>query len=320
MAKRRMFSLDIIDTDKFLEMPATSQALYFHLGMRADDDGFISSPKKVTNIVNCSIDDLKILISKGYVIPFESGIVVVRHWHQNNYVRTDRYVHTIYTDEMSKLVINNGVYDISTQCDIPNDIPNGIPNDIPNGIPNDIPNDIPAVATGKGRLGKDSIGKDSIGKDSIGKDSIGKDSIGKGSVVESQPNNNHTHPQLTKEQMIIYNDLVSKYNKQFVDIRIERARKYPHWSMNNVKKWCDDDWNKEQQSPTTLYDSLIERFCKQFVDEKIEYAKNHYANVSMMKISQWCENDWGKWREQYKINNGVYPEELEEEDMNYYGV
>lgn len=123
MAKRRMFSLDIIDTDKFLEMPATSQALYFHLGMRADDDGFISSPKKVTNIVNCSIDDLKILISKGYVIPFESGIVVVRHWHQNNYVRNDRYVHTIYTDEMSKLVINNGVYDISNQCGIPNDIP-----------------------------------------------------------------------------------------------------------------------------------------------------------------------------------------------------
>lgn len=138
MAKRRMFSLDIVDTDKFLEMPATTQALYFHLGMRADDDGFISSPKKVTKIVNCSDDDLKILISKGYVIPFESGVVIIRHWQQNNYVRNDRYIQTIYTDELSQLTLNNGSYDIIS--------------------PSGIPNDIPTVATGKDRLGKDSIG------------------------------------------------------------------------------------------------------------------------------------------------------------------
>ena len=141
MAKRRMFSLDIVDTDKFLEMPATTQSLYFHLGMRADDDGFISSPKKVTKIVNCSDDDLKILISKGYVIPFESGIVVIRHWNQNNYLRNDRYIQTIYTDELSQLTLNNGTYDIVN----------------PSGIPNGIPNDIPTVSTGKDRLGKDSI-------------------------------------------------------------------------------------------------------------------------------------------------------------------
>lgn len=153
MAKRRMFSLDIVDTDKFLEMPATTQSLYFHLGMRADDDGFISSPKKVTKIVNCSDDDLKILISKGYVIPFESGIVVIRHWNQNNYLRNDRYIQTIYTDELSQLTLNNSTYDIVN--------PSGIPNDIPN-IPNGIPNDIPTVSTGKDRLGKDRLGKDSI--------------------------------------------------------------------------------------------------------------------------------------------------------------
>lgn len=78
MAKRRMFSLDIVDTDEFLDLPTTAQCLYFHLGMRADDDGFVSSPKKITKMVNCTTEDLKLLTEKGYIIPFESGIVVIK--------------------------------------------------------------------------------------------------------------------------------------------------------------------------------------------------------------------------------------------------
>ncbi len=77
MANKRMFSLDVIDTDKFLDMPASTQCLYFYLGMRADDDGFVSSPKKITKLANCAEDDLKILASKGYIIPFETGIAVI---------------------------------------------------------------------------------------------------------------------------------------------------------------------------------------------------------------------------------------------------
>ena len=77
MANRRMFSLNVVDTDTFLEMPQSSQNLYFHLGMRADDDGFISSPKKITKIVGANEDDLKLLIAKKYVIPFENGILVI---------------------------------------------------------------------------------------------------------------------------------------------------------------------------------------------------------------------------------------------------
>ena len=80
MANRRMFSLDVVDTDKFLDMPASSQNLYFHLGMRADDDGFVSSPKKITKLVNCAIDDLNVLISRGFILDVGDGIVVVRHW------------------------------------------------------------------------------------------------------------------------------------------------------------------------------------------------------------------------------------------------
>lgn len=91
MAKRRMFSLDVVDTDSFLDLPASSQSLYFHLGMRADDDGFVSSPKRITAMVGAAGDDLKLLIAKGFVIPFESGVCVIRDWRVNNYIQRDRY-------------------------------------------------------------------------------------------------------------------------------------------------------------------------------------------------------------------------------------
>ena len=115
MANRRMFSLDVIDTDKFLDMPATSQNLYFHLGLRADDDGFVSSPKKITKLVNCGSDDLNVLISRGFVIPFDDGIMVITHWKQNNYIQADRYKRTLYQEQLSQLTVNNGLYALDTE-------------------------------------------------------------------------------------------------------------------------------------------------------------------------------------------------------------
>ena len=114
MANRRMFSLDVVDTDKFLEMPVTSQALYFHMGMRADDDGFLANPKKIMRLANCTADDLKVLLSKGYILPLDDGILVIRHWKQNNYIQSDRYKKTIYTEQMAMLTENNGVYEMYT--------------------------------------------------------------------------------------------------------------------------------------------------------------------------------------------------------------
>lgn len=116
MANRRMFSLDVVDTDKFLDMPATSQNLYFHLGMRADDDGFVSSPKKITKLVNCGDDDLNVLISRGFIISMGEGIVVIRHWKQNNYIQSDRKKDTIYQDQLRMLTADNGVYEMDTHC------------------------------------------------------------------------------------------------------------------------------------------------------------------------------------------------------------
>ena len=117
MAHRRMFSAKVIDTDVFLDLPASSQALYFHLAMRADDDGFVASPRKIMKISNSSDDDYKLLMAKRFVIPFESGICVIRHWRIHNYIQSDRYQPTIYNVEKELLTIENGHYEPSdTKC------------------------------------------------------------------------------------------------------------------------------------------------------------------------------------------------------------
>lgn len=117
MANRRMFSLDVVDTDTFLELPISSQALYFHLGMRADDDGFVSSPKRVTAMIGANQDDLKLLVAKGFIIVLEDGIIVIRHWKQNNYIQSDRHKKTIYQSQLATLTVNNGIYyEADTSC------------------------------------------------------------------------------------------------------------------------------------------------------------------------------------------------------------
>lgn len=111
MAERRMFAKTIIDSDAFLDMPLSTQALYFHLSMRADDEGFINNPKKIQRMIGASDDDIKVLISKHFIIPFESGIVVIKHWRIHNYIRGDRLVETKYQDERKLLDIKeNGAY------------------------------------------------------------------------------------------------------------------------------------------------------------------------------------------------------------------
>ena len=109
-----MFSHDIVSTDKFLDMPMSAQALYFHLGMSSDDDGFVS-PQKVIRMVGANPDDLKVLLGKGFLIPFESGVIVIRHWRQNNYLQKDRYKATIYQKELNSLLCIQSVYELDTQ-------------------------------------------------------------------------------------------------------------------------------------------------------------------------------------------------------------
>ena len=117
MAERRMFAKTIIDSDAFLDMPLSTQALYFHLSMRADDDGFINNPKKIQRMISCTEDDLKLLCAKNFIIPFESGIVVIKHWRIHNYIQKDRYKSTVYKEERELLAVkDNGAYTLDTEC------------------------------------------------------------------------------------------------------------------------------------------------------------------------------------------------------------
>ena len=145
-----MFTKRITESDAFLDMPSSTQMLYFHFSMNADDDGFVNNPKKIQKMCGASDDDFKLLIAKSFIILFDSGIIVIKHWKMHNYIQADRYRPTDYVEEKSMLGIkSNKAYtlDVSkmdTEC-------------IQNGY-----------------IGKDSIGKVSIDKDSIDKDSKGE--------------------------------------------------------------------------------------------------------------------------------------------------
>lgn len=151
MAERRMFAKSIIDSDLFLDMPQSSQNLYFHLAMRADDEGFINNPKRIIRMISASDDDMKVLIAKRFVIIFESGIVVIRHWKIHNYLRSDRFKPTVYTEEKSQLFESeNKEYCEISSCDT-------------NGIPPVHQMDT-QVSIGKYSVGKDSLVEGRKGK------------------------------------------------------------------------------------------------------------------------------------------------------------
>lgn len=147
MAERRMFAKTIIDSDAFLDMPTTAQLLYFHLAMRADDDGFVNKPKSIMRMIGASQGDAEMLVNKKFVIPFESGIVVIKHWKIHNYIRKDMYKETKYKDEKDLLEFDeNNAYRLP--CNEP--------------VTNPLQNRVELLT--QDRLGKD---RDSIDKDNI---------------------------------------------------------------------------------------------------------------------------------------------------------
>ena len=117
MAERRMFAKSIVDSDAFIDMPMSARLLYYDLGMRADDDGFVNSPKKIMRMIGATNDDMNILLMRKFVIAFESGVVVIKHWRIHNYIQSDRYHPTKYVEEKSKLALkDNGAYTLDTKC------------------------------------------------------------------------------------------------------------------------------------------------------------------------------------------------------------
>lgn len=148
MANKRMFTMKIVDSDSFLDMPLSTQCLYFHLNMRADDDGFIGNPKRICKLIGCNDDDLKLLIAKRFVLVFDNGVIVIKHWRMHNTIQKDRYTPTTYCDELKQLGIkDNKSYTLSpmeTKCiqNVSTDIDIDIDKDIDKDINKDIENKI----------------------------------------------------------------------------------------------------------------------------------------------------------------------------------
>ena len=159
MAEKRMFSKKIVESDAFLDMPLSSQALYFHLCMGADDDGFLNAPKRIMRMLGCTKGDLEILARNKFILCFETGIVVIKHWKINNSIRTDRYKPTQYIEEMSQLTVkkNNAYTWINPQLSMLFDSVDT------NGIPNGYQMDT-QYSIDKNRIEENSIDKVSIEK------------------------------------------------------------------------------------------------------------------------------------------------------------
>ena len=203
MAEKRMFTKKIVDSDAFLDMPLSTQCLYFHLNMRADDDGFINNPKKIQRMIGASEDDLKLLIAKRFVLVFENGVIVIKHWRMHNTLRKDRYNPTQYQEQYHELMLkDNGSY---TEKII------------------EIPSETHAKLTGNHMAtdwqpdGNQMATQYSIDKNSIDKNSIDKNSIN--NISDSEESQN---------------DKPVKKRKQFKPPSVEEVNDYCIERNNNV--------------------------------------------------------------------------------------
>ena len=205
MAERRMFAKTIIDSDAFLDMPLSTQSLYFHLSMRADDDGFINNPRKIQRMIGGSDDDLKLLVAKNFIIPFESGIVVIKHWKIHNYIQSDRYKQTVYQEEKKMLEIKkNRAYTLGVSDE--------------NQTDTECIQNVSITET-QIRLGKDRLDKVRLDKDSI---DYMSDSD------ESKPSKPVKHKYGEYHNVLLTDEELYKLKTEYSDIeeRIERLSSY----------------------------------------------------------------------------------------------
>lgn len=143
MAERRMFAKSIVTSDAFLDMPMSARCLYFTLGMFADDDGFVNNPKSIMRQVGSTTDDMNVLVAKRFVIVFESGVIVIKHWRIHNYIQSDRYHPTKYQDEMNCLFLDDNKSYKEKDCERIQSV---------------------SITDTEDRLGKDRIGEDRLGE------------------------------------------------------------------------------------------------------------------------------------------------------------
>lgn len=232
MAERRMFTKTIIDSDIFLDMPLSAQSLYFHLSMRADDDGFINNPKKIQRMIGASDDDLKLLVLKSFIIPFDTGIVVIKHWRMHNYIRKDTYKETIYKAEKDSLSLDeNSVY--IKACDVP----------VTQSLQcRDVSVTQPSLSCDE-PLTQDRLGKDRLGKDSIGKD---KDVINYQKIIDMYNTTCVSYPKvrnLSESRKKAIKARLKKYSLEDLKQVFTLAEESDFMKGSNNRNWVADfDW------------------------------------------------------------------------------
>lgn len=229
MAERRMMAKSVIETDQFMDMPMSSQCLYFHLLLRADDDGFITSPRRIMREVGCHEDDMKLLVAKNYIIPFDSGVIVIKHWKIHNFIRSDRYTPT-HCDERAQVELTKKkIYELKTP-DVPALVAatdtNGMTCGIPTGTPTRIPHGNQAVTSrdtqvrlGKVRLGKVNITTTTTTRAREGEDSDGDPELSR--VVKLYADNiNPAYGPIESEKLMA---LYDKYHGRWLEAAIIEA-------------------------------------------------------------------------------------------------
>lgn len=246
MAQRRMFSKKITDTDKFLDMPASAQNLYFHLNMHADDDGFLGNAKTIKRMVGASDDDLKLLAAKQFLIPFDDGVVVIKDWRIHNYIRSDRYRSTIYTDHKNSLQINeNQQYELLAEQPKKVGMTDGIPDGNQDGYQMDT----------QVRLGKDRLGKVRLGKGRL-------DNTRQDKTSRDQPEADNISAEVVEVIDYLNQKAGTKYRsttaatKRLVGARLKEGFTVDDFKKvidNKVADWLNDEKMKNYLRPNTLF-------------------------------------------------------------------
>lgn len=240
MAERRMFTQKIIDSDAFLDMPLSTQALYFHLNMRADDDGFVNNPKRIQRTISASEDDLKLLLAKRFIIGFENGVIVIKHWRMHNTLRKDRYNPTQYQEELALLDIKENNAYTERLPELPEPVNE-------------------SVATTWQPSGNQMATQYSIGKDSIDKVSIGEDDPDSDESDQPAPKPQKKKPVRHKygeyKNVLLTDEELEKLKAEFPDWqeRIERLSSYVASTgktyknhLATIRNWAKKD--REQQA------------------------------------------------------------------------
>lgn len=274
MAERRMFAKTIIDSDAFLDMPATTQLLYFHLSMRADDDGFVNKPKSIMRMIGASQNDAELLVQKKFVIPFDSGVVVIKHWKIHNYIRKDMYKETKYKKEKDRLIFDeNNAYKLPCDKTVTKPL-------------------------------QDCV--ESSTQDRLGKDSIGKDSIDIYTMCDSDES--HDVKKLTKADIdSFFDSLWQLYpvkkgkgqvseakRKKLYEIGEAEMHRAIHRYLTELKK--DADWRKPQNGSTFFNSGYVDYLDANFELQQRQPVNSSNKTADMLEQSydmmkEWSETD-----------------------------